>query len=220
MIEVHPGLLRLDYVQYLIKTHTVASPRSFRSFTLADREHRFKNWSTPKNLGKLSYCLNCGTEHSTENPITADHMIPQVLTKYPDPIRSQLKNEVVGDSKNLFSVCQVCHNEIDRYKISTLGVDLPQNPAGLFEFLAAHYPITTGRNRLRMLESAKNVIDKYIDVVEGYVNNHNIRPDTSIQAFIDSLPMAYEFSGFLYREQIRIQSELDASCGDLVQSSS
>lgn len=219
MVEVHPGLLKLDYIQYLVRNNRSASPESFRSFTLSDREHRFKGWHVPQALGRLKSCLHCGVEHSPENPITADHMIPQVLTKYSDPIRSRLKAVVAG-SENLFSVCQSCHSQIDQYKIPTLGVDLPQNPARLFDFLAQWYPITTGRHRLRMLETAQKVIDKYIDIIEDYLSRATYQTDPRTEPFRDSLPKAYEFSGLLFRQARELQAELDAKQAHLVQSSS
>lgn len=223
MVEPHPGLLKLDFIQYLIRNpQLTASNRIFRNFQNSRRQHLFKDWPKSEPLGSLLHCLNCGAPHSHDNPITADHMIPQVLTKYSDPLRVKLQDEVISDQKNLFSVCQRCHSEIDQYKIKTLGVALPQDPASLFEFLKHQYPITRGSYRYNMLLAVQIVVDKYINVIERYLaktDQESQVPDF-LQPFIESIPRAYEFSSLLYRQRMMLQSELDAECADLVQSHS
>lgn len=219
-MSLESGLTRIDYVQFLVRNpHFSPNPRTFRSFLLSRREHLFKGWKNDPSLGALNYCLNCGAEDTEDNPITKDHMIPQVMTKFEDPVRQRLKVEVIGYKKNHFSLCAKCHLEIDSQKIPTLGTELPQNPSELFDFLSTRYPITDGNNRFEILLAAQNVIDRYIHIIEGYLSDDHSAVDSRVlQPFIQSLPNAYRLSGILYRQRLQLQSELDEQYADLVQS--
>lgn len=219
MVELSDGLLKLDFTQYLIRhPHIPATPRSFRQFQNSRRDHRFKDWPSLNYLHNLNYCLNCHRRGTSENPITTDHMIPQVLTRPSDIFHQQLRTAVVAKRHNQFSLCRECHTGIDSQKIPSLnGPLVAPTPGQLFYFLTHNYPITNGDYRLSMLFAAQVSVDRYIQIIESHQNHSDI-PLTALKPFIDSLPDAYMFSGSLYRRIQQLYSELDARYADLVQS--
>lgn len=210
------GLLRIDYAQHLARNPQLKSGnRTFRHFLLSRREHLFKNWPKEIKLNKLKICLSCGVESTVENPITTDHVIPQVLYRSSDPIRQQLQ-EVITDGKNQMSQCQRCHSQIDQQKIKTLGVEEPQNPSAMFDFLLT-YPIPQGANRYPMLRALQITTDRYIQIIENFKDTDSSVDPQTLAPFVESLPNAYVFSGYLYRHIQEHHSELDARLMDQLQ---
>lgn len=210
------GLLRIDYAQHLARNPQLKSGnRTFRNFLQSRREHLFKNWPNEVKLNKLKICLSCGAESTDENPITTDHVIPQVLHRSSDPIRQRLQ-EVITNGKNQMSQCQRCHSQIDQQKIKTLGIEEPQNPSAMFDFLLT-YPIAQGANRYPMLRALQITTDRYIQIIENFkYSDFEINPQTLVP-FVESLPNAYAFSGHLYRQIRAHQAELDEANIYLVQ---